>query len=110
MRKHQQTIQQIPKLRLFSLLHVFVATLGEGQNEAEVYFRCCNQLQLLLKVDPSAKLHFSKDRKKSQKVPGNLRNLRQLNFLRRGVGDTWGLIRSRPLNWDIYIVIELSTK
>ena len=74
MRKHQQTIQQIPKLRLFSLLHVFVATLGEGQNEAEVYFRCCNQLQLLLKVDPSAKLHFSKDRKKAQKVPGNLRN------------------------------------
>ena len=74
MRKHQQTIQQIPKLSLFSLLHDLVAMLGAGKNEAEVYFRCCNQLQLLLKVDPSAKLHFSKDRKKGQKVPGNLRN------------------------------------
>ena len=45
---------------------------------------------------------------KAKKVPGNLRNNGQ--FRRPGFGDTWGVIRSRPLNWDIYIVIELSTK
>ena len=48
--------------------------------------------------------------KKVQKVAGNLCNNGQFrrNFLGLGVADTWGVIRSRPLNWDI--CIELSTK
>ena len=53
-----------------------------------------------------AKLHFSSGEKGRKNLPGNLCDTGQFSG-KPGVADTWGLvIRSKPLNWDIYI--ELS--
>ena len=103
MQKHQQTIWQIPSLACF--LFCRFGCVGWSQKWSWGVIPMLQSTAAASQGRPLCKIAFFPGQGKKPKKCLAISAI-MVSLGDQVLGDTWGVIRSRPLNWDIYIVIS----